>query len=794
MSTVIARPLTKITDKLSNKIIIDPSSNSSDPRVNQDVTSQVQSCDAESPEEEGPKALLVSESIRESTSHHGQDISGSKTQGLSGQDPGCDRTGRNETYRNHDTGRAIEGDNRLWEVQTRSDLHHGLLGSGMDKLVCEPLREQWQEGTSQIHPICGTDAGDRANSSSGQEQGQEQDEGLSCQGKGSSLSTRSGSVVGTSEASGRDIGVGLVSGFQSVPSRGGSRLHASGIQAAEHSDDCYGAHHERDCPALEKDAGQDRELRDLRSDQADTLLASIGTHEDPDCDYDFFTEAQSQNYHRECQRLIQQMWKELGQVYHQTKLFPKSCKELDLLEIMCSDDSVLTDQVNQLGGSAKRFGLSEGDLKQSCHRKKLFETLVRQRPEHVWFSPECAPWCMWSFLNCTKNIHTGVKIMENRWQNLWQLSLAVVLYRFQKSNNAQFSLEQPCGSLMLKVPCMDEIVHNLSWCQFDMCRVGSLVHPETSEPIRKRMIVCTSSRALHQSLHGKLCNQEHKHRLIQGQVLLRGERIRLSTFTEKYPIKFGRQIAKIILKEKAWDNPIYANEADSHPTKRRRLCKKANSVEIEQMFPCVNWQTVLHIADRTAPRVGIQIIDAGPLFHGVQKLCPNHDIHHLVVCRGTDRLVGPSCQIAKGKAPVRKRVCIRRRFEDIHVEDEWEPWEKLSVKALRRGGVAARVSVTIFASPKVVIGTQPVQPSADAPIHESPAESASEAKRRRVETDESGDPLNSQSSVDEATIDCRDRGTPKIEEDHSVDQSSREFIDWTSQKHGPKFLQLSKER
>ncbi len=534
-------------------------------------------------------------------------------------------------------------------------------------------------------------------------------------------------------------------------------------------------------------------MRDLRSDQADTLLASIGTHEDPDCDYDFFTEAQSQNYHRECQRLIQQMWKELGQVYHQTKLFPKSCQKLDLLEIMCSDDSVLTDQVNQLGGSAKRFGLSEGDLKQSCHRKKLFETLVRQKPEHVWFSPECAPWCMWSFLNCTKNIHTGVKIMENRWQNLWQLSLAVVLYRFQMSNNAQFSLEQPCGSLMLKVPRMDEIVHNLSWCQFDMCRVGSLVHPETSEPIRKRMIVCTSSRALHQSLHGKLCNQEHKHRLIQGQVLLRGERIRLSTFTEKYPIKFGRQIAKLILKEKAWDNPIYANEADSHPTKRRRLSKKANSVEIEQMFPCVNWQTALHIADRTAPRVGIQIIDTGHLFQSVQKLCPNHDIHHLVVSRGTDRLVGPSCQIAKGKAPVRKRGCIRRRFEDIHVEDEWEPWEKLSVKALRRGGVAARVSVTIFASPKLVVGTQSVQPSADAPIHESPAESASEAKRRRVETDESGDPLNSHRSVADSPIDDKERGTPKVEEDPSVDQSSREFIDWTSQKHGPKFLQLSKE-
>ena len=75
------------SDKVSDKIIKDPSPNSSDHKVSQEVTSQVSSFDAESPEEEGPKALLVSESIRESPSHHvhGQDVSGSKTQGLSFQ-------------------------------------------------------------------------------------------------------------------------------------------------------------------------------------------------------------------------------------------------------------------------------------------------------------------------------------------------------------------------------------------------------------------------------------------------------------------------------------------------------------------------------------------------------------------------------------------------------------------------------------------------------------------------------------------------------------------------------------
>ena len=64
----------------------------------------------------------------------------------------------------------------------------------------------------------------------------------------------------------------------------------------------------------------------------------------------------------------------------------------------------------------------------------------------------------------------------------------------------------------------------------------------------------------------------------------------------------------------------------------------------------------------------------------ISKLCPQHQVHHLLVCRGTDRYVGPSCRIDRGVAGVRKRICIRRRFEDVHIDEEWEPWEKLSYK------------------------------------------------------------------------------------------------------------------
>lgn len=77
-----------------------------------------------------------------------------------------------------------------------------------------------------------------------------------------------------------------------------------------------------------------------------------------------------------------------------------------------------------------------------------------------------------------------------------------------------------------------------------------------------------------------------------------------------------------------------------------------------------------------------------------------------------------------------------------------------------------------------------MQASADAPIHERPEETASESKRRRVEITESN-------SHPESMIDKQQNSTGV--EDPDLDKKSREFVDWTSQKHGPKFLQLSKE-
>ena len=96
---------------------------------------------------------------------------------------------------------------------------------------------------------------------------------------------------------------------------------------------------------------------------------------------------------------------------------------------------------------------------------------------------------------------------------------------------------------------------------------------------------------------------------------------------------------KILLKEKLWEKPIYAvdsvvDPANSHPTKKRRLGQKMSPEDITTQFHRVDWQTVMKLADQTAPRVGILRCSQDTLSDLVQQLCPQHQIHHLVLCRG----------------------------------------------------------------------------------------------------------------------------------------------------------------
>ena len=112
----------------------------------------------------------------------------------------------------------------------------------------------------------------------------------------------------------------------------------------------------------------------------------------------------------------------------------------------------------------------------------------------------------------------------------------------------------------------------------------------------------------------------------------------LSSFTENYPAKFAKQVAKTLLFQTSKDELIFAvhdhagpDSTEDRPTKKRRLGNKMSLAEIAQRFACVNCPTVMRRADQLAPRVGPMVIENGDIIENISRLCPTHDIKHVVL-------------------------------------------------------------------------------------------------------------------------------------------------------------------
>ena len=718
---------------------------------------------------------------RPAADHHAE-VSVRSSEGLPQCPPRGASSGGQSTSGPNDSGRVEEGEHCLRDCSQGQILSAGVRATpAVGGLVHINLREEHQSGASKVHPLRGIDSGRReqgqpiSNSQSSGEQGQTGGSIELC-----SLVDGSGSQCG-----GRRLrGTGKPSSCPESPRR--DVVCQGGKSTTTWSPLSTGTEHVANPRSPPEVDGQGREV--MQPEVTDPIVSIAVSTDSPSL---VTEESEFHSYHRICQGLIRKMTQEYQEVMSSKQTSHHRFK-LDLLEIMCSDQSELTRQVELSKGSAQRFGLSEGDLSQPSVRKQLFQIIVDRDPKDIWYSPECNPWCLWSNLNGTRSIEAFDQMVLKRTNNLWQISLAVVLYRIQVSRRKHFHMEQPGGSLMWSQPCVGEILSNTLRCRFDLCRVGQLVDPSTGLPIRKRLTVQTTSQALHRKLNDKLCSQDHNHQRIEGNTRVNGETVRRSTFTERYPIRFARQIAKTLIHEKPWEPPAYclATDSSEHPTKRRRLGQKMSAEEINRRFTNVNWRTVMDEADRVAPRVGILIQENNDLCRQVQQLCPQHEIQHIVLCRGTDRYVGPNKPLQPGIAPFRRRICIRRRLEDVVVDPEWEQWERLTFKGLRRKGVAARVSLTIFAKLKVPDTVTSSLPSADVQ-HRRSAENSSlpEAKRPRRPTVTFDDSSRPDVSPETPVIDnpTSDRSP------ESTEEPSREIIDLIAQKHGPKFLALSKE-
>ena len=122
----------------------------------------------------------------------------------------------------------------------------------------------------------------------------------------------------------------------------------------------------------------------------------------------------------------------------------------------------------------------------------------------------------------------------------------------------------------------------------------------------------------------------------------------VSQYTELCPRKFDRQIIQCLRKERTGPSGILtAEEENPHPSKRRRLDQKT-SVAKALLLANPTWDEIMKAADEDAPRVGLKIVTEGALKEAIRLKCPDQIAHHLVLCRGMGRMVGPNIRIAEG--------------------------------------------------------------------------------------------------------------------------------------------------
>lgn len=226
-------------------------------------------------------------------------------------------------------------------------------------------------------------------------------------------------------------------------------------------------------------------------------------------------------------------------------------KPIELLEVFCSSQSTLTHQCQQLGHRAVRFSQEQGDLQSRDGRRLLFETLIQTTPRNVWFSPTCGPWSGWSNLNGSKSIEAWDKLQALRLNHLEQVAPGIVLLRYQLENSHDFHWEQPATSMMFRLPYLKEPFYYTLLIDLDMCVAGDLKDPENGKPIKKGLHILTTSTSFHAEMQGLRCCGNHpEHQTIEGSVHLKGQLMNRSKYTELYPRKFARKVARILCSQK----------------------------------------------------------------------------------------------------------------------------------------------------------------------------------------------------------------------------------------------------
>ena len=682
------------------------------------------------------------------------------------------------------------------------------VGSGdpLGAMVCPHIRELRETGASEAHSLC-------------------EDDGRTCgtggRNRTSPIATAQSESQSQEHASlhsaNRSRGRG--GGGSMAPSRDGdnAHLHARECQHREHS--CTAASNERSREC----SGGDPESSAIPELSAERWAQGLCQAGDIDAEETCFHASNMSSLQKRMNQLIHQFTEELQHVASECQATPGA--KLNVLEVFCSSNSELTRQTGQLGHRAQRFGYDQGDLATIEGRRSLFQLMIQKQPDNVWISPTCGPWSSWNNLNASKSVESFDAIHVQRVQNLYQLALGIVLLRHQWFSRRHFHWEQPRRSLMFKSPLLRELFEKTYCALFDMCKVGQLRDPENNKLIQKGVEIRTTSWEVFSQLHGRYCNHDHEHQVLEGTTVYKGVRMNRTEFSELYPRKFARSLAKVLASfsnrrqepkdfslwneiltavgkrpKKASGEPsakrpkvitAQLTEPDNLPQKRRRVGDKGPETNM-----AFKLQEIMDEIKKMLPRVGKKEIMDQQIIKKIQNVFDDKKIMHVVGCKGTERTLPPPNEMVEGEAPYRRAIVLERKSQRILVENQWEEWELLAQRKLVRSLIPSSVNITVFACnhpsaptsmPESVI-QMPAEPQSQVPdgqMHElGPAATVNPDAMAHQEPAMSE--TNHRSSMPPET-------QPKPETPETLPTSTHDrnvLIDSQSQQHGSRFLSL----
>ena len=257
------------------------------------------------------------------------------------------------------------------------------------------------------------------------------------------------------------------------------------------------------------------------------------------------------------QRLIYSYEQEIRQM--QATVHRPGQQTMFLFEVFCHAQSQIGQQCQAAQVPFQRFTRERGDLETRAGRLDLFRELVRHRPLHVWFAPTCTVWSGWAELNGSKSREAYEQLTERRIQMLRQVALGITILRFQMASGKHMHWEQPRKSLMNRLACLRELRQLCHQSNFDMCVIGHLECPQTGLPMKKSTTVFTTSQPLHKRLHGQVCTKHIEHQAIEGSIVVNGERVNRSRYSENCTRRFARQVIRALMSA---DSRAFAAEGE----------------------------------------------------------------------------------------------------------------------------------------------------------------------------------------------------------------------------------------